>query len=111
LKAAEKFIESIPSDTEESELNLCKGILFFYKKDFSTAINFLEKSNDTAYNYLKFILIGNCMLEINSTNHRFSEKAIFQQFQNAMDNCNSQSTKEVIKIHIKFARYGGINNA
>ena len=69
-----------------------------------------ENSEIENYNYLKYLLIGDCMLEMNNKplNKNFSKKEILFQFQKAMDSCKVEEIKDIIKIHIKFAKYGGL---
>jgi len=107
MKETEAYIkEMADSEYDKNSIDFCKGLFCFYKKDYTQSISFLENTQIKEYVYLKHLLIGDCMLEINKSSERFSEKEILSQYQLAMDNCFSETIKEVIKIHVKFAKYG-----
>ena len=108
---AEKHIQLLSNtNSDENIIHFCNGLLNFFSENYSLAYQDLNNSEIENYNYLKYLLIGDCMLEMNNKplNKNFSKREILFQFQKAMDSCGVEEIKDIIKIHIKFAKYGGL---
>lgn len=108
LYKAKSYVKSL-NNTDEETVQFCKGVLSFFDKNYALAYQELKVSETAEYPYLKHLLIGDCMLELNakSSAPKFKTKEILFQFQKSMDSCPNSEIKDVIKIHVKFAKYGG----
>jgi outer membrane PBP1 activator LpoA protein len=107
LKEAENYIQSL-SDSDQNTVQFCKGLLHFYQKQYAVAYYKLDKIEIEEYNYLRYLLVGDCMMEMNTSpvDKHFNKSEILLQFQKSMDTCHNEKIKEVIKIHIKYVQYG-----
>jgi len=103
---AESYINSL-TETDRNVTLFCKGILNFFNDNYALAYDQLSQTDIQDYNYLKHLLIGDCMQEINlKTKDSFKLKEILFQYQKSMDACSSKDIDQIIKIHIKYAKYG-----
>ncbi|MCF7918515.1 MAG: hypothetical protein K9N06_01200 [Candidatus Cloacimonetes bacterium] len=107
LQEAENYIQTL-SGSDQNIMQFCKGLLHFYQKKYAVAYFELDKIEIEEYNYLRYLLIGDCMMEMNNkpVDKHFRKSEILLQFQKSMDTCHNEKIKEVIRIHIKYVQYG-----
>ncbi len=108
---AEKMLNNLVTEKSQPEeiINLSSGIYHFLKNDYFQAYKKLQKAKNTEFDSIRYLLIGDCMAEMNSDpiSKNFSFKEIAHQYQLALDQTHNKNMKEIIKIHLKYARYGG----
>ena len=112
IKKAKELVSSLRNKGEkEKKLNFHDGLIAFFEKKYSVALHMLELAEIDSYKHLKYLIIGDCMYEmmIDPNYKNFTTKQILDNYQKALDYCKTEIYKEIIKMHIKYAKYGGIS--
>ena len=94
----------------EKKLNFYNGLIAFYEGKYSVALHLLRLAEVDEYKHLKYVIIGDSMYEmtLDSNYMNFSTKQILDNYQKALDYCEVDVCKEIINMHIKYAKYGGM---
>ena len=94
----------------DEKLNFYNGLIAFFEEEYSVALHLMELAEVDNYKHLQYVIIGDCMYEmtINSDYKNFTTRQILDNYQKALDYCETDVCKEIINVHIKYAKYGGM---
>lgn len=111
FKEAQELVNSLKNNgMNEEKLNFYNGLIAFFEGKYSVALHLLELTEVEKYKHLQYVIIGDCMYEMtmNSDYKNFTTRQILDNYQKALDYCESDVCKEIINMHIKYAKYGGM---
>lgn len=111
FEKAEGLVTSLKiNGMNEKKLNFYNGLIAFYKGKYSIALHLLKLAEVDEYKHLQYVIIGDSMYEmtLDSNYMNFSTKQILDNYQKALDYCEIDVCKEIINMHIKYAKYGGM---
>lgn len=107
INQAKKFIAPmLPSD--DKTILFSEGIVYFFDEKYQDSLNKLNQGQSEKYEYLRHLLIACCMIELNKSNiyNPYGNDLIMNEFQKSIDLSFSVKMKNIIKMHVKFYKYG-----
>jgi hypothetical protein len=99
-KLIERYMKELLNRPENY---LIKGLYFFSKKQYTSALSYLELINNKEFDFLKYLLIADCKYEIAIASK--NGKPNVEIFQTAMDNSNNHLEKLIINNRVKHLKY------